>query len=56
MIPLPAGVAAMALRGPRWAEWVVELPSTAERLATQWQVRPDAAGFDERRAPKAVQD
>ncbi len=41
MIPLPDGVAAMARRGPRWADWVAELPSTVERLAAQWRVRPD---------------
>ncbi len=40
MIPTP--VRAMADRGPRWAQWVDELPAIVERALRQWDIRPDA--------------
>jgi streptomycin 6-kinase len=38
---VPGSVRAMALRGPRWADWVQTLPSAVEGLAGQWRLRPD---------------
>ena len=38
---IPAGVHAMAQRGPQWAGWVDTLPSTVQRLAGQWELRSD---------------
>jgi streptomycin 6-kinase len=40
---VPAGVEAMAGRGPQWADWVVSLPSISRRVAGQWDLRPDGA-------------
>ncbi len=37
----PAEIAAMAQRGPRWADWVGSLPTITERMTRQWQLRPD---------------
>lgn len=41
MIQLPPDVFAMARRGPQWADWVAGLPSTVERLRSDWRLRPD---------------
>jgi len=38
---IPAGVRAMAGRGPRWAAWVDGLPVTVRLLVEQWRLRPD---------------
>lgn len=38
---IPAGVRAMAQRGPQWADWVATLPSTVQRLTGQWELRAD---------------
>ena len=38
---IPAGVRAMARRGPRWADWVQTLPGTVGHLSGQWTLRPD---------------
>jgi len=38
---LPAGVQAMAGRGPEWATWIDSLPRLARDILTQWQLRPD---------------
>lgn len=42
MIEIPAGVTAMAARGPRWQAWVDALPRIADRSLQQWGIR--AAG------------
>lgn len=41
MIDLPAGVRAMAARGPDWAAWVDALPRLTRDLVGQWQLRAD---------------
>lgn len=38
---LPAGVVAMAERGPAWAEWVDSLPRASAELMAQWDLAPD---------------
>jgi streptomycin 6-kinase len=40
-VVIPAGVLAMARRGPTWADWVHRLPSTVAELCTEWELRPD---------------
>ncbi len=40
-VSIPAGVHAMARRGPQWAGWVQSLPAVVDRLAGQWELRPD---------------
>lgn len=39
--PLPAGVLAMASRGPDWADWVAGLPASVAGLLDEWELRPD---------------
>ncbi|TGD84513.1 aminoglycoside resistance protein [Mycolicibacterium sp. CH28] len=41
MTELPAGVRAMAARGPDWASWVAALPQLTRAVLAQWQLRPD---------------
>ncbi|MCV7343936.1 aminoglycoside phosphotransferase family protein [Mycolicibacterium rhodesiae] len=41
MSDLPAGVRAMADRGPQWARWVDALPRLTRDVVAQWQLRPD---------------
>lgn len=41
MSDLPAGVRAMADRGPQWATWVDALPRLTRDVVAQWQLRPD---------------
>lgn len=41
MTAIPAGVCAMADRGPRWAAWVDGLPATIRLLIEGWRLRPD---------------
>ncbi|EHB54961.1 Aminoglycoside/hydroxyurea antibiotic resistance kinase [Mycolicibacterium rhodesiae JS60] len=41
MTDLPAGVRAMAGRGPQWAAWIDSLPRLTRDLFAQWQLRPD---------------
>ncbi|MBB3601212.1 streptomycin 6-kinase [Mycolicibacterium sp. BK556] len=41
MTDLPAGVRAMAGRGPQWAAWIESLPKLTRDIVTQWQLRPD---------------
>src|SRR5689334_14254414 len=38
---LPAGVLAMAARGPAWADWVDRLPGVLAGLIEEWELRPD---------------
>jgi len=38
---LPAGVRAMADRGPEWAAWVAALPRLSREVVAQWRLRPD---------------
>ena len=41
MTALPAGVAAMARRGPEWARWVDGLAATQREVLEEWSVRRD---------------
>ncbi|AQA06617.1 aminoglycoside resistance protein [Mycobacterium sp. MS1601] len=41
MIDLPAGVCAMAARGPQWERWVDELPGLLDREMDRWNLTPD---------------
>lgn len=41
MTGLPAGVQAMAARGPQWQRWIDSLPRLARDVVAQWQLRPD---------------
>ncbi|MCV7180182.1 aminoglycoside phosphotransferase family protein [Mycolicibacterium sphagni] len=41
MTELPAGVRAMADRGPHWATWIDSLPSLTRDVLAQWQLRSD---------------
>ncbi|QEN16766.1 aminoglycoside phosphotransferase family protein [Mycolicibacterium sp. ELW1] len=41
MSDLPAGVRAMAGRGPQWATWVDTLPRLTRDVVAQWRLRPD---------------
>lgn len=43
MIDVPAGVLAMAARGPDWSAWVAGLGATVRDLMGQWRLRPDGA-------------
>lgn len=43
MIDIPAGVLAMACRGPDWSAWVDGLAVTVPDLMVQWRLRPDGA-------------
>lgn len=38
---MPAGVRAMADRGPRWATWVEVLPRLTRDVVARWRLRPD---------------
>ncbi|KAA0105636.1 aminoglycoside phosphotransferase family protein [Mycolicibacterium sp. P1-5] len=41
MSDVPAGVRAMADRGPQWATWVDALPRLSRDVVAQWRLRPD---------------
>jgi streptomycin 6-kinase len=41
VIELPAGVRAMAVRGPEWPAWVDALPKVAQRQLEEWELTPD---------------
>ncbi|AKK29963.1 aminoglycoside phosphotransferase family protein [Mycobacterium sp. EPa45] len=41
MSDVPAGVRAMAARGPQWAAWIDALPRFTRDAVAQWQLRPD---------------
>jgi streptomycin 6-kinase len=41
VIELPAGIAAMAARGPQWQGWVDGLPALLERQLGHWNLTPD---------------
>lgn len=43
MIDLPAGVLAMAERGPEWARWVDALPGQAQTQLDEWDLQADGA-------------
>ena len=43
MSELPAGVRAMADRGPQWSAWVDALPRLTRDLVAHWGLRPDGA-------------
>ncbi len=44
-VELPAGVQAMAARGPEWRNWVDRLPTLVRDLLSQWDLRPDGAAM-----------
>ena len=45
MTELPAGVRAMADRGPEWLRWVDDLTGIARSHLEQWELRPEGAAI-----------
>ena len=42
-VPIPAGVFAMAARGPDWQDWVERLPDLVRDLMAEWDLREDGS-------------